>query len=197
MNFPEDQEHYDSEFDQITPGLGPYGAPEKAQATAPKPGISKRGKVVFSAASVVLAVGGFAFYQDHQENIAAQNAKAAEIQLQQAKLDLERLKVTNQVDEKQAKDQKVEAKSLQAKIDACVDRGRDGSAYLQGVVDACRSQYAASATVDGQNMQEAGAASSLPGQGGGDASSVLIAGIGAAVLGAAVGARRLTRRDPA
>ena len=200
MNQPDNNE-YDAQFDQMMQGLDveekPYGNPVKAQATGPKPGISKRGKVVFSAAGVVLAVGGFAFYQDHQQNVADQNAKAAAIQLQQSQLDLERLKVMNEVGEKQAKDHKVEAKSLQAKIDACVDRGRDGAAYLQGVVDACRDQYEPSATVDGQNMQEAGASSSLPGQGGDGANTLLIAGIGAAVLGAAVAARRGTRRDPA
>lgn len=167
MPYSDDDERYDAEFNQMTGGFSPdphpYGQPA-ANATPSGPvgpkktGLNTKGKAVLGGAGVLLAAGGFLIYQDHSANIAAQNAKQAEIALQQQRLELERLKVTNQVDEKHAKQQKTETKQIQQKIDACVDANRDTSAYLQGTVDACRDQYATT-SADGHDMQEAGSSS--------------------------------------
>jgi uncharacterized protein HemX len=184
----------DDEFDQVVQGVDPhpYGAP--VQPTTPKKtGLNTRGKVALSVAGLAIIGGGTLIYQNHTENVAAQQAKTAELQLQQSRLDLERLKVTNQIDEKQARQQKDEAKDLQAKVDACVAANKDQSAYLKGTVQACQDQYGTS-TSSGADMQEAGSATN--GDGGGGISPGLVIGVGVTVA-AAVGFARYGRRPAA
>lgn len=182
----------DDEFDQVIQGVDPhpYGAPTQPATPPKKTGLNTRGKVALSIVGLALIGGGTLIYQDHTENVAAQNAKAAELQLQQSRLDLERLKVTNQIDEKQARQQKDEAKDLQAKVDACVAANKDQSAYLKGTVQACQDQYGTSTGTSGDDMQEAGSATS---SGGGGISPGLVIGVGVTVA-AAVGFARYGRR---
>ncbi|MFC9497622.1 hypothetical protein [Streptomyces sp. NPDC056982] len=175
----------DDAFDQITNGLDvdpdPYGETASPQATRRKPGLNSKGRVILGAAAVVLVGGGILVYQDHAENIAAQKAKSDEIALQQQRLDIERLKITNKLDKEQASQAKADHESLQQKIDDCVKANKDQSAYLQGTVDACRDQYSATSngTGSGADMQEAGAVTNTS-SGSFDA-TWLVVGIGAAV----------------
>lgn len=184
MNQPNNSE-YDDQFDRITNGLdvdpNPYGESASPQARRRKPGLNPTGRMIIAVAGMVLVGGGALVYQDHAANVAAQEAKSAEIALQQQRLDLERLKVTNQLDKEQAAAQKADSKDLQQKIDDCVKDNKDQSAYLQGTVDACRDQYSAtsSGTGSGNDMQEAGSATNTGGNGSFDA-TWLIAGLGAA-----------------
>jgi hypothetical protein len=183
MNQPDNNEY--DEFAQITNGLdvdpNPYGETASPQARRRKPGLNPKGRVILAAAGVVLVGGGFLVYQDHAANVAAQEAKSAEIALQQQRLDLERLKVTNQLDKEQAAAQKADSKDLQQKIDACVKDNKDQSAYLQGTVDACRDQYSATSSSTGDDMQEAGSVTNGGGGGSFDA-SWLVVGFGGAAL---------------
>lgn len=195
MNQPNNNE-FDA-FDQITNGLDvdphPYGETASPQARPRKPGLNGKGKVILAAAGVVLVGGGFLVYQDHAANVAAQEAKSAEIALQQQRLDLERLKITNQLDKEQAAAQKADYKDLQQKIDACVKDNKDHSAYLQGVVDACRDQYSAtgSSGTGSDDMQAAGSSVNSS-DGGGMSPWSAVAGI-ALAGGIAFGAKRITR----
>lgn len=187
---PDENAQFNAQFNQI---IGADNEPYGPTATPPhKPGLTARGKAILGAAGVVLAAGGFLVYQDHAANVAAQEAKTAEIALQQQRLELERLKVMNKVDEEQAKEQKAESKSLQAKIDACVQDNKDQSAYLQGVVDACRDQYSTtSAVTDGGDIEAAGSAVNA-GSAGGIDPLWAVGGI-AAATGIAIGAKRMRR----
>ncbi|MFE1949908.1 hypothetical protein ACFW9D_05500 [Streptomyces sp. NPDC059524] len=195
MNNPD----YDDEFAAMTNGLDtdphPYGPNTNQQVKAVKPGLTPRGKAILGAAGVALAASGFLVYQDHQATVAAETAKAAEIQLQQQRLELERLKVMNEVDEKQSTRQKTEDKALQAKIDACVKDNKDQSPYLQGTVDACRDQYSVThaSSTDGNDMQVAGSVANTATSG---AINPLwaVAGI-AGAAGIAVAAKRVRRTD--
>lgn len=193
MNHEYDDENaqVNAQFNAMTDGIDPqpYGpAPEQP---AKKAGLNARGKVVLAGAAVVLAGSGVIGYTIHTDNAAENANKAAELAIQQQKLDLERIKVTNQIDEKQAAKQQDADKAIQAKVEACVDQNKDGSAYLQGVVDACKEQYnATDSSTDGGDMQAAGAASS---SGGGDSNTLVLAGIAAAVVGTGVAVRRLSR----
>lgn len=175
--------YHDPDFDEVvygTPDPMPYGPPPATapQAAPPqKTGMNTRGKAVLATAGLVLIGGSVIGYTIHADTAAANANKAAELSLQQQKFDLERLKVTNEIDTKQAKEQQAAEKELQAKIGACVDAHKDDSAYLQSTVEACQNQYKADHS-SGADMQEAGSAT---GSSGGFNTSLLI---GVAVIGA-------------
>lgn len=194
MNQPDDNSQVNAQFDAMM-GVDPhpYGQqPAPQTAGSKKTGLNTRGKAVLGSAGVLLAVGGFFVYQDNEADIAAQNAKQAEIALQQKRLDIERIKVTNQVDQQHAKEQKAAEKGLQAKVDACVDANRDKSAYLQGTIDACRDQYASSSG-DSPGMEEASSSTGLDTDG--SISPVWLVGAAVTGVGVVVFARRGRRDD--
>lgn len=161
---------------------GPYGK-SSVPATPVKPGLTKRGKVALSISAAVLTGGGILTWQHYNAESAASQVKSQELAIQQQQLELEKLKVISQANEKTAKTQATQDAARQKQVDACVSAnkglvGKQLGATYSSVLSDCQAQYAAAATGSGDGMQEA-ASSTSTSSGGGGISPGMLLGLGA------------------
>lgn len=175
------------------PPIGPYGTPVKT-------GLTPRGKAAIAIGVTVIASGAFFSWQHYSAQQSANEAKAAEIQLQQQQLELEKLKVMNQVNAENTKVQTAADKTRQKQIDACVDDnkglvGKQLGATYRSVLEDCQAQYPA--TTNTGDMANAASANDTSGSGGGGANGLVLGGIGAVGLGVVIAAKKGTRHNPA
>lgn len=180
----------DDEFNSIINGLNaptpvdpyPYGPP----AHAPKPGLTKRGKVAISVGAAVIAGSSLIGYQMYEDN----TIKERELELKAQALELEKLREANRVTQTTQQQASAQVKERQKSVDACVKGQADqvgkayGSPSYRDIVDACQAQY--TGTADAISGLE-NAASTQPADGGGGVNSgavmgVLVLGGGLALL---------------
>jgi hypothetical protein len=212
---PEPYNHDDdAEFNQVIGGFhnttyqpptsdsSPYGPnPHIPAHSIPsqtvKPGLTRRGKTALTIGAAVLAGGGLITWQHHAETVAANELRAQELQIQQAKLALEQQKALDKANKDAAKAQTAAAKARQAKVDACVNDnkdlvGKELGQTLSRVIEDCQTQYP-DTTGTGADMQEAASTSSTNNNGG----DTLLVGAGALLIGGLwVGIRKATRPQP-
>jgi hypothetical protein len=167
----------------------PYGIP--ANSIPVKPGLTARGKVALAIGAAAIATSGLIGYQMYSADQAASQAKAQEISYKKDQLELEKLKVLNQVNKTQASGDTARQKH----IDACVKDNKDlvgkslNSTY-RDIVDACQAQYTDAGTSSGM---ETTASSHTSGSGG--TNTGLLVGGGVLAIGLAVAARKGTRSN--
>lgn len=167
-------------FDGIvnTETWGPYGP----SAPAPvKTGLTKRGKAGIAISAAVLAGGGILTWQHYDAEAQASQVKSQELAIQQQQLELEKLKVLNDVSAKNAKTQASQDAARQKQIDTCVQANKNlvgkqlGATYSSVLAD-CQAQYAGTGSTSG--MQEAASTTSTAS--GGGISPTMLIGLGAA-----------------
>lgn len=183
----------------------PYGPPAP---TAPgtfqqaKPGLTKRGKVALSVGAVVLAGGAFMSYQSHTAEVAANEARAKEMDIQAQLLRIEEMKEINRANETKENSNKTLEKTRQASVDSCVKTDKEmvgkgmGSPSYREVIDNCLTRY--SAQQNTTRFDTASASSTLTNAptdtGGGEGlNGFLVLGIGAAAVLAFGAAKRGTK----
>lgn len=172
------------------PAAGPYGQPVQPA----KPGLTKRGKVVLAVGVTVIAGGGMLAWQNHSEQVAANEVRAQELAIKQQQIELETMKELNKANAAQKKTEKTQDAEQQKQIDACVktDKARVGrqlGVTYSSVLNDCQAKYGSQDGGDGSSMQEAASASSTNSGGGINPSTLLGVGVGGAVI-VAVAARR-------
>ncbi|MFJ1900512.1 hypothetical protein [Streptomyces sp. NPDC088115] len=145
----------------------PYGAPTMS---APKPGLTKRGKAALGIGAAVIAGTTLIGYQIHSSNEAAQDAKSQEIALKSQALELAKLRELNKANDKNREAATTEAKTRQASVDMCVKdhdhlvgKGYGAPSYGD-IVEDCRTQYD---TPAGTGDMQAAADTEDAGSGGG------------------------------
>lgn len=179
---------------------GPYGK-TSVPSTPVKPGLTKRGKAALSISAAVLAGGGILTWQHYETESAASQVKSQELAIQQQQLELEKLKVISQANEKTAKTQATQDAARQKQVDACVSEnkslvGKQLGATYSSVLSDCQAQYAATGS-SGDGMQEA-ASSTSSSSGGGGISPGMLLGLGAgAALVIVVAANRTKKTNAA
>lgn len=187
-------EEFDQEFGpeftpapaQNIPHTGPYGQP----AQPVKPGLTKRGKAAIAIGVTVIAGGGMLAWQNHSEQVAANEVRAQELAIQQKQIELETMKELNKANAVQKKTEETLDVERHKQIDACVktDKARVGKQIgvtYSSVLNDCQAKYG---TDSDTAMQEA-AASSTSSDGGISPSTLLGISIGGALI-VTVAARR-------
>lgn len=175
----------------------PYGS----HAQPNKPGLTKRGKAALGISAAVLAGGSLMGYQAYSAQAAADQAKAQEIALKSQQLELEKLKVLNEVNQADQKIQSSQNETRQASVNRCVKNQEDqvgkeyGSPSYRDIVDACQAQYA-DTTSSGDDMQAA-ASSQAANTSGGGVNNFLLLGGGALAVGLVAAAKKGKRSNPA
>ncbi|MFD7980209.1 hypothetical protein [Streptomyces sp. NPDC059071] len=181
----------------------PYGPPQPAPAAYPqvKPGLTPRGKVALSLGAAVLAGGALIGYQSHTASVAANEAKAKEMELQAQLLRIEELKELNRAQETARKSESAEEKTRQVAVDSCVNKDKGmvgkgfGSPSYREVIDNCLTQYAASKDT---KFQTAAASSPTASQAsGGEINGGFLLGGGVLVAFVVYAAKRGTRPNNA
>ncbi|MDX3532594.1 hypothetical protein P1P75_40935 [Streptomyces sp. ID05-39B] len=163
----------------------------------PKTGLTPRGKAALAFGGAALAATALVGWSVSSSNAAEAEQKAMEIALKRDQLELEKLKVVNQVSTQAAKTQATLDAARQVKVDACVKAnktlvGKQLGATYSSVLEDCQDQYQSTTEV---GMQAAGASTGSPdgAPGGGEVNSgFLIGGVALAGL-MAVGARKARR----
>ncbi|WP_046500057.1 hypothetical protein [Streptomyces odonnellii] len=175
---------------------GPYGTPVATYKTA---GMTRRGKVAIAVAGVALIGGGTIWFQVHSAAVAKEEKEAAALQVQMKKLELEEMKIRNDMAAADVKAATASAAKIQAAVDKCVkdSSGLVGKGYgspSRGeVVADCKQQYE---TADGSGMAVAGGARDTGGAGGGGVNSATLLGLVAGGgLALAVFARKGRKAD--
>lgn len=175
----------------------PYGH-NPAQGAPTKAGMTKRGKTVLAIGGTVMAVGSLMFWQHNEAVTSANEARAAELSIQQGEIELEKLKELGEQNAKATKVQKTAEAARQKLIDACVQDnkglvGKQLGADLGDVIEDCQIQYPD--TRAGSDMQAAAASQDAPGSGSdGIGTGALVAG-GFLLLGVIVAGRKATRSN--
>lgn len=185
---------------QVTPEqhyTGPYGPPVPHHPAPVKTGVTPRGKAVMAIAATLIVGGSLIGYQHYAAAQAANEVRAQELQIEQQKIDIERLKALGKATEAAQKTQAASDKARQTKIDACVAAnkglvGKQLGATYRSVLDDCQAQYPDSAVNVG-DMQSAASAQNN-GSGGGGANGLLV-GAGVVIVGGLVTAARRTTRS--
>ncbi|MFD7867332.1 hypothetical protein [Streptomyces sp. NPDC059783] len=195
-------------FDEIINGLNqptppafdpyPYGPPTTANPT-PKPGLTTRGKAAIGIGAAVIAGGGLLGYQAYASNAAANDLKAKELQLKAEALELEKLKVTNQVRAAGKQTATEQAAARQKHVDTCVQDLKDqigkgyGSPSYGEIVEDCQSQYPATTA---PAMEAAASSTDTDTDGGGGVNDGILIGVLALGAVAVIGAKKGTRNTP-
>ena len=171
---------------QNIPAPGPYGQPVQPA----NPGLTKRGKIAIAISVTVIAGGGMLAWQNHAEQVAANEVRAQELAIQQQQIELETMKELNKANAAQTKTAETQDAERQKQIAACVktDKARVGrqiGVTYSSVLNDCQAKFGTSSDT---SMQEA-AASSTSSDDGIDPSTLLAVGVGGAFV-IAVAARR-------
>lgn len=174
----------------------PYGQNPAAQGAPAKAGMTKRGKTVLAVGGTVLAVGSLMFWQHNESVTSANEARAAELAIQQQKIELEKLKVMGEQNTKATKAAKTAQAARQKLIDGCVQDnkglvGKQLGATLSSVIEDCQVQYPD--TNAGADMQAAAASEDASGGGGDGIGTVSLVIGGVLVVGVVLGTRKVTR----
>lgn len=173
------------------PTPGPYGAPVKT-------GLTPRGKAAIAVGGVIIASTALFSWQHYSAQQAAAEAKAAEIQLQRDRFELEKLKTMSQVNAANTKLQTSAETARQKRIDSCVNSnkglvGKQLGATYRSVLEDCQAQYPASS--NSSDMANAASATDATNPSGGGVSPGLL--LGGAVLagGLTVAWRKSTKSN--
>lgn len=175
----------------------PYGPPH--QGAPVKTGLTPRGKAGIAVVTAVLAGGGLLGYQHYSTAQAANQVKAQQLAIEQAKLDLQKQKALDKANQAAAKTVSAQETARQKQIDACVQDnkllvGKQLGQTLAGVISDCQNQYPAASTVTGNDLQET--ASSQSTSSGGGAGEGLLIGAGVLVIGTVLFVRKATKPAP-
>ncbi|MFD9443398.1 hypothetical protein [Streptomyces sp. NPDC060001] len=174
----------------------PYGPP----AHPTKTGLTPRGKAALAFGATVIA-GGSLFSVQHYSAVAAENqAKAAELSIQQDKLELQKIRELNRAEEISSKKLNSAGKERQKHIDSCVNAnkslvGKQLGATYRSVLDDCQAQYPA--TEDTSRMEATGSATDSTSSGSGGINPGLLVGGGVLALGLFVLVKKSTKSHPA
>uniref|UniRef100_UPI003F49627C hypothetical protein n=1 Tax=Streptomyces sp. CA-141956 TaxID=3240051 RepID=UPI003F49627C len=183
----------------------PYGPPPTAAPAYPeaKPGLTARGKVALGVGAAVIAGGALIGYQSHTATVAANQAKAKELDVQAQLLRIEELKEMNRANEAARKSRNADEKTRQVSVDSCINKDKAligkgfGSPSYRDVIDNCLTQYG---TKGDTKFETAASASQLTPQASangdeGGISGVLVLGIGALAVIAGGAARRSAKNN--
>lgn len=164
----------------------------------PKTGLTPRGKAALAFGGAALAATALVGWSVSCSNAAEAQQKAEEIALKRDQLELEKLKVVNQVSTQAAKTQATLDAARQVKVDACVKAnktlvGKQLGATYSSVLEDCQDQYQSTTEV---GMQAAGASTDTTdgGSGAGQINAGVVFG-GAALAGLLAVAVRKGRRN--
>lgn len=188
------------EFDRIVQGIhnnsqpaytdpAPYGPPPSYVYTPPvKTGLTPRGKAAIAIGGVVIASGALFCWQHYTTQKAAAEVRAAEIQLEREKFELEKLKELNKVNAENAKAVTAADKERQEKVDSCIKEnkntvGKQIGATYRSVVEDCQAQYPA--TTSSGMANTASTTNTTSGSGGADVNNGALIGVGILALGLA------------
>ena len=167
----------------------PYGTaptPAHQALSAPKAGLSKRGKAAVGIGAAVLATGTLLGYQSYSAQAAKDAAIAKELELKAQVLRLEEMKEINRAKEASVNSVKGTETARQKSVDACVNTNKGlvgkgyGSPTYRQVIDDCQAQYEATVQVGG--MQAASSSTPTNTTTGDDANGGALLGIGALAL---------------
>lgn len=142
------------------PATGPYGHPVQPV----KPGLTKRGKTALVIGATVIAGGGLITWQNHSQQVAANEVRAQELAIQKQQIKLETIKELNKANAVQQKTQETLDAKRQKQVDACVKTDKDrvgkqlGVTY-SSVLNDCRAQFGSTADTTGTDMTEAASSS--------------------------------------
>lgn len=187
------------EFTSASPATSvdphPYGQPTQPAKT----GLTTRGKAVLAIGGAVLAGGGLLTWQHSSTQAEIAQAKAAEITLQQQRIELEKLKEINKANataqEKQASENSEQSKQIAAcvKVNQKLVGKMLGITY-QSVRDDCQDKFTTTSSADMQAAASASDTASSASDGG--INTVLL--IGGVVLAGGIftAARRSTAGNP-
>lgn len=184
---------YNDDFDDIIESgyntESPYGAGIPANSIPVKPGLTRRGKIAVTVATVAVAGTGFFWYQDHSAQVAKDAKETAALQIQMQKLELEKLKEINKATTAQKKEQAAEDAARDKFVTACVDAdkglvGKQMGVTYRSVVADCQAQYQGG--LDGADMAAAASANDTSSDGARGAGGINSAGLLALTAGAGV-----------
>ncbi|MER6610192.1 hypothetical protein ABT282_30860 [Streptomyces sp. NPDC000927] len=143
-------------FDGIMNSEFPHGIDPQPYGNAPAPsapvkaGLTMRGKIALGMGAAVIAGGSLVGWQAFSANSAESALEAKRLEIKTQQVEIERMRLLNEVNEKEKKAGESSLEKRQAKVEKCVsDRVSQFSGpYASRAVDDCMELYPAVAEMD-------------------------------------------------
>ncbi|MFF8544808.1 hypothetical protein ACF060_31480 [Streptomyces werraensis] len=196
MNHTGPDNQFDDEFHSIVAGgytdPSPYGPPPAAPQV--KTGLTPRGKAALGAGTCLIACGALFGWQQYAAQQANADVKAAELALQQQKIELEKLKEINRANAIAEKQNKAETSENKKHIQACIQSneklvGKVMGVTYQSVRDDCQAAY--QTTASGPAMETA----SSTGSGDDGIGAGVLLGVAALFVAGGTAAKKLSAKS--